>query len=185
MAIDGWFPIQTFIFLMVISPIVASCPGIDDYFIKGPMLGQGGFGTVCQVRIFHGIFLDFPLNPVVGQRSLLEFPKNVVFFAQLSTRCIRTMWLGEDSKIFPGMVFQIFGRRRGHPHEAGHQSTARSQRGEGIRPETREVALARCRDWNDLEESLDTELGDIRGVGTNKHISIRVLRLGVFKIGTA
>lgn len=22
--------------------------GIDDYFIKGPMLGQGGFGTVCQ-----------------------------------------------------------------------------------------------------------------------------------------
>ena len=55
-------------------------------------------------RLWHGLpgadfpwdFPDFPLNPVVGQRSLLEFPKNVVCFAQLSTRCIRTMWLGED-----------------------------------------------------------------------------------------
>ena len=96
MAIDGWFPIQTSIFLMVISPIVASCPGIDDYFIKGPMLGQGGFGTVCQVRIFHGISPISHWIRLLANGACWSFRRTLCVFAQLSTRCIRTMWLGED-----------------------------------------------------------------------------------------
>ena len=57
----------------------ARYPGIDDYFVKGPMLGQGGFGTVCQVRIggfSHGDFL-------FAKGVCWHFRKNVGFFAQL------------------------------------------------------------------------------------------------------